>query len=81
MKNQEEIKKYILQHLINISDARLIYECGCMSVRSCGMARGGVGHRLSPVGSGATLSPGDFDTRRRLSAPCGTSLQVDQGDR
>ena len=41
---------------------------------------GGVGHRLSPVGSGggsSSLMPGDFDRGRRLSAPCGTGgLQV-----
>ncbi|XP_023323788.1 uncharacterized protein LOC111697885 [Eurytemora carolleeae] len=38
---------------------------------------GGVGQRQSPVGSGgSSLSPGDFDSRRRLSAPCNTINQI-----
>ena len=33
--------------------------------------------RLSPVGSGTSLSPGDFDTKRRLSAPNSMQAQVE----
>ena len=34
--------------------------------------------RLSPVGGGNSLSPGDYDTRRRLSAPCSTASNGSQ---
>ena len=34
--------------------------------------------RLSPVGGANSLSPGDYDTRRRLSAPCSTASNGSQ---
>ena len=42
-----------------------------------GMGGGARQQRHSPLGGGSMmLTPGDFDTRRRLSAPCGSAAQV-----